>query len=265
MLRALYTSATGMKAQELLIDMTANNLANVNTNGFKRSQLDFADLLYATLNPAGTEVAAGQPSPTGLQIGNGVRAVGTTKIFNTGTFAQTGNTLDAAVEGDGFFKVQLPNGELRYTRDGAFRLDATGQLVTGDGYLVDGAITVPDGVSLTKINIGSDGTVTGIQAGTSDTSVSLGQIQLARFLNPAGLSSEGGNLYAATPASGPEVLGIPGENGLGMLRQGFLESSNVEVVTELIALISAQRAYEINSRAIRAGDEMLSVTAEIVR
>lgn len=265
MLRALYTSATGMKAQELLIDTTANNLANVNTTGFKRSQLDFADLLYATLTPAGTEIAAGQQSPTGLQIGSGVRAVGTTKVFTTGTLEQTGNPLDMAIEGDGFFKVLLPTGEARYTRDGAFKLDANGQLVNGDGYLVDGGVTIQDGVSLSKIKIGADGTITGIQSGSSETAVSLGQLQLARFLNPAGLSSEGGNLFAATPASGAEVLGTPGQNGLGTLLQGFTENSNVEVVTELISLIAAQRAYEINSRAIRAGDEMLSTTTDIVR
>ncbi|MGE4002756.1 MAG: flagellar basal-body rod protein FlgG [Planctomycetaceae bacterium] len=263
MLRALYTRATGMKAQELLIDSTANNLANVNTNGFKRSHLDFADLLYATINAAGTEVAAGQQSPTGMQIGSGVRAVGTTKIFTTGALTQTNNPLDVAIDGDGFLKVLLPTGEFRYTRDGALKLDANGQLVTGDGYLVDGGVTIQDGVS--QIRIGADGTLTGIQSGSSETSVSLGQLQLARFLNPAGLSSEGGNLYAATPASGVEVLGTPGQNGLGTFLQGFLESSNVEVVTELISLISAQRAYEINSRAIRAGDEMLATTTDIVR
>lgn len=263
MLRALYTSATGMKAQELLIDTTANNLANVNTNGFKRSHLDFADLLYATINAAGTEVAAGQQSPTGLQVGSGVRAVGTTKIFTTGALTQTNNPLDVAIDGDGFIKVLLPSGEFRYTRDGALKVDANGQLVTGDGYLVDGGVTIQDGV--TEIRISSDGTITGIQSGSTETAVSLGQLQLARFLNPAGLSSEGGNLYAATPASGPEVLGTPGQNGLGTFLQGFLESSNVEVVTELISLISAQRAYEINSRAIRAGDEMLSTTTDIVR
>ena len=231
MLRALYTSATGMKAQELLIDVTANNLANVNTNGFKRSQLDFADLLYATLNPAGTEIVAGQQTPTGLQVGSGARAVGTTKIFTTGTLTQTNNPLDVAIEGDGFIKVLLPTGEARYTRDGALKVDATGQLVNGNGYLIDGGVTIQDGV--TKINIGADGTITGIQSGASETAVTLGQIQLARFLNPAGLSSEGGNLLAATPASGVEVLGTPGQNGLGTLLQGFLESSNVEVVTEL--------------------------------
>ncbi len=265
MLRALYTSATGMKAQELLIDTTANNLANVNTNGFKRSQLDFADLLYSTLNPAGTEVVSGQKTPTGLQVGSGVRAVGTTKVFTTGTLTQTGNPLDMAIEGDGFIKVLLPSGEARYTRDGALKLDANGQLVNGDGYLVDGGITIQDGVSLQKLNIGADGTITGIQSGASNTAVTLGQLQLARFLNPAGLSSEGGNLFAATPASGVEVLGTPGQNGLGTFLQGFLERSNVEVVTELISLITAQRAYEINSRAIRAGDEMLQATTDIVR
>lgn len=265
MLRALYTSATGMKAQELQIDNTANNLANVNTTGFKRSQLNFADLLYTTMEQPGTEVAAGQTTPTGLQVGSGVRAVGTSKIFSPGTIEQTGNPLDLAVEGDGFFTIQLPNQETRYTRAGAFRIDGNGQLVTGDGFLLQPPIAIQDGIELATLNIGSDGTVSGILAGTPDQAINLGQLQLARFLNPAGLSSEGGNLYAATPASGQAVLGNPGQNGLGFLRQGALENSNVQVVTELISLIAAQRAYEINSRAIRAGDEMLSVSADIVR
>ncbi|MEX2288672.1 MAG: flagellar basal-body rod protein FlgG [Planctomycetaceae bacterium] len=265
MLRALYTSATGMKAQELVIDNTANNLANVNTNGFKRSQVDFADLLYLTSQKAGTEVAVGQPTPIGLQIGSGARAVGTTKLFTPGVFEQTGNPTDVAIEGDGFFKIALPSGEFRYTRDGAFRTDATGRLVSTDGYLLDSGITIPDGIIPSSVRIGSDGTVTGLQSGSPDTVAPLGQILLVRFQNPAGLSSEGGNLYATTPASGPEVQDVPGSNGLGTLRQSFLERSNVEVVTELITLISAQRAYEINSRAIRAADEMLSVSSEIVR
>lgn len=265
MLRALYTSAAGMKAQELQIDNTANNLANVNTAGFKRSHLDFADLLYTTLKQAGTNESAGQTSPTGLQIGSGVRAVGTTKIFTSGSFEQTGNTLDVAIEGDGFFKVLLPSGESRYTRAGAFRIEGAGQLVTAEGHLMADGVTIQDGISLSKLSIGSDGTITGVTEGTPDSTVQLGQIQLYRFLNPAGLSSEGSNLYAATAASGTEVAGTPGQNGLGSLRQGFLEGSNVEVVTELISLIAAQRAYEINSRAIRAGDEMLSTSADIVR
>ncbi|WP_437204130.1 flagellar basal-body rod protein FlgG [Planctomicrobium sp. SH664] len=265
MLRALYTSATGMKAQEMMIDNTANNLANVNTAGFKRSHLDFADLLYSTSKQPGMEVASGQVTPTGLQIGSGVRPVGTTKVFTNGTSEQTGNPLDLSIEGDGFFAVQLPNQELRYTRNGAFRLDATGQVVTADGYLLNPPITVQNGIDLSKLTIGADGTISGVIAGTPDSSVNLGQLQIARFTNPAGLSSEGGNLYAATPASGAAILGNPGINGTGFLRQSALEGSNVEVVTELIALISAQRAYEINSRAIRAGDEMLSTSADILR
>lgn len=265
MLRGLYTSATGMKAQQLLLDNTAHNLANVNTTGFKRSHLDFADLLYSTLEQPGTDVSAGRVAPTGLQIGHGVRATGTTKVFTPGTLEQTGNSLDVAIEGDGFFKVLLPNGEQRYTRDGAFRIDGNGQLVTASGYLLDGGITIQNGVSLSKLNIAEDGTVSGILEGSPQTAVQLGQLQIARFLNSAGLSSEGGNLYAATPASGPEVLSNAGTDGAGILRQGFLEGSNVEVVTELVSLISAQRAYEVNSRAIRAGDEMLSTTSDIVR
>jgi flagellar basal-body rod protein FlgG len=262
MLRAFFSSATGMRAQELLIDNTANNLANVNTTGFKRSQLDFADLLYATQRPPGTEVAAGQQSPTGLQIGSGVRPVGTTKVFSPGVLEETGNVTDVAIEGDGFFKIQLPNGGERYTRDGAFRLDASRKLVTGDGYVLEGNITLPEGVALGTLTIAADGTVSAVQAGIS---VPVGTIQLYRFPNPAGLSSEGGNLYAATSASGNAISGTPGVDGLGSLRQSFLEKSNVEVVTELISLITAQRAYEINSRAVRAGDEMLSNTSQIVR
>jgi len=265
MLRALYTSATGMKAQEALMDVTANNIANVNTTGFKRSQVNFADLLYSTSRAAGTEVATGQVSPTGLQIGSGVRVVGTTKSFANGVPEQTGNPLDLAIEGDGFLKVKLPNGEFRYTRDGSLKMDATGQIVTADGYLLDPAITIPDTISLSKLTIGTDGTISGITSGATNSSVTVGQIQLARFLNPAGLSSEGGNLYAATPASGQELLGTPGQIGFGNIRQNCLEKSNVEVVSELVSLITAQRAYEVNSRAIRAGDEMLSTTNDIVR
>jgi flagellar basal-body rod protein FlgG len=265
MLRALYTSATGMKAQELLIDNTANNLANVNTTGFKRSNLNFADLLYSTLKQPGTDVAAGQRTPTGLQIGSGVRAVGTSKVFTPGNIEQTNNPLDVSIEGDGFFTVLLPNQQTRYSRAGAFRMDPNGQLVTGDGYLLNPPITIQNGVDLSSLNIGTDGTVTGSLAGTPDSVVTLGQLQLARFSNPAGLSSEGSNLLAATPASGTAIMSNPGTNGMGSLRQGALEGSNVEVVTELISLISAQRAYEINSRAIRAGDEMLSTSSEIVR
>jgi len=265
MLRALYTSATGMKAQELLIDNTANNIANVNTSGFKKSHLDFADLLYSTLRPAGSEIAAGQSTPTGLQIGSGVRAVSTTKSFLPGTFEQTGNPLDVAIEGDGFFQVQLPDGGIRYTRNGALRLDANRQIVSSDGYLVSPAVTLPQNVDVTRILIGADGTITGTDVANPSQQVTIGRLELATFPNPAGLSNEGGNLYAATPASGQPTLGAPQSGGRGTIRGGFLEGSNVEVVNELIALIAAQRAYEINSRAIRAGDEMLRTAGEIVR
>lgn len=265
MLRGLYSSATGMRAQETMIDVTANNLANVNTHGFKKSQVNFADLLYSTLKPAGTEIAAGQQIPNGLQVGSGVRPVSTTKIFTPGTFQQTGNTFDIAIEGDGFFKILMPSGDFRYSRNGAFTLDGNGQLVTSDGYLLDGGITIPQGINFERISVGADGSVSGVANGSPGALQNFGNIQIARFLNPAGLSSEGNNLFSATPASGTETLVVPGIDGAGTLRQGFLEGSNVEIVTELISLISAQRAYEINSRAIRAGDEMLSVTAEIVR
>lgn len=265
MLRALYTSASGMKAQELAIDNTANNIANVNTTAFKRSSLNFADLLYSSLEQPGTAVSAAQTTPSGLQIGNGTRAMSTTKSFATGTMEQTSNPLDLAIEGDGFFKVNLPNGQFRYTRAGSLRIDQTGQLVTADGYLMEPALTVPDGITLSQLNVAADGTVSGVPSGQPDAVTQIGQVQLYRFLNPAGLSSEGGNLYAATAASGAEVAGTAGQNGLGFIRQGFLEGSNVQVVQELISLITAQRAYEINSRAIRAGDEMLSTASDIVR
>jgi flagellar basal-body rod protein FlgG len=264
MIRALYTSATGMKAQEMLIDVTANNLANVNTTAFKRSQVNFADLIYATQKPAGTEISSGVQTPTGIQVGTGVRPVSTNKLFINGTVQQTGNALDVAIEGEGFFRVDLPSGEARYTRDGSFRMDSAGQLVTADGYILSGGITIPAGVTIDKINIGTDGTVTAAQAGTNAVQT-LGNMQIVRFMNPSGLSSEGSNLYAATAASGAETATTPGIDGMGTLRQHSLEGSNVEVVTELISLISAQRAYEINSRAIRAGDEMLSTTTEMIR
>jgi flagellar basal-body rod protein FlgG len=245
-----------------MIDNTANNLANVNTNGFKRSQLDFADLQYTIQRSAGTEVAVGQPAPIGVEIGSGVRAMGTTKVFTPGVLEDTGNATDMAIEGDGFFKVLLSTGEERFTRDGAFHTDANGTLVNGDGYVLEGNITIPDGVPPSSVRIGSDGTVSGIQNGAI---TQLGQIQLYSFRNPAGLTSEGGNLYIVTPASGEAVSGTPGVDGLGTIRHRFLERSNVEVIKELVQLITAQRAYEINSRAVRAGDEMLSNINQLVR
>ena len=259
MLKAFYTSATGMRAQEVLIDNTANNLANVNTNSFKKTLLDFADLLYTTTRPAGSQIDAGQTVPVGVQIGNGVRIDGATKVFSQGTEIETGIDTDMAIEGDGFFKVLLPNGDERYTRDGSFRLDNIGRFVNGDGLLLEGNITIPPEV--TEISISPTGLVSYIQG---ETTATAGNIQLYRFVNKAGLSNVGGNLYTETPGSGAAVAGTPGVDGFGIVRQKYLEGSNVQVVSELVSLITAQRAYEINSRAIRAGDEMLSTISQIV-
>lgn len=261
MLRAFYSSATGMRAQELLIDNTANNIANVNTNGFKRSQLDFADLIYATSKPPGANAGGGQNAPTGVQIGSGVRPVGTTKIFSNGVMQATENNTDVAIEGSGFFKVTV-NGVEKYTRDGSFRVNANGDLVNGDGFLLTAGINIPTDVPHSQISISEDGQVS---ANVGSSTLPLGQIPVYLFRNPAGLSSEGSNLYAVTPASGTATEATPGTLGAGSLRSGFLEKSNVEVVHELVSLITAQRAYEFNSRAIRAGDEMLSTTSQIIR
>lgn len=262
MLRAFFSSATGMRAQEVLIDVTANNLANVNTNGFKRHHVDFADLLYANGRQAGGQISATQQAPVGLQLGSGVRVTGTTKIFAAGSITDSQYPTHAAIEGGGFFQLQRSDGSFAYTRDGAFQVSGTGDLVSADGLLLADNIQIPEDADLNSLTIGQGGTVSIIVDGASST---LGQIQLHRFRNPAGLENIGGNLLIETPASGAVQSGIPGTDGLGRIRQKYLEASNVEVVRELVSLISAQRAYEINSRAIRAGDEMLSNTAQIVR
>lgn len=261
MLKALFTSATGMKAQQLTVDNTANNLANVNTTGFKKSQLGFQDLLYVTHRAAGSDSAQGLQLPTGLQIGSGVRPSSNTKIFSQGVLENTDNKLDVAIEGDGFLQINLPNGQPRYTRDGALRLNSTGNLVSTEGFQVQPQITIPQ--DTLSVSIGSDGTVSVLTAGSPTTTTTLGQLTLIRFPNPTGLSSEGGNLYSETSSSGSPITGTPGNDGFGTLRQGYLERSNVEVVSELVNLILAQRAYEINSRAIKAGDEMLQTSNNI--
>ncbi len=259
MLKAFYSSATGMRAQELLIDNTANNLANVNTTGFKKKHINFADLIYDTFSPAGAATDDGQIKPIGIQIGSGVRAVGTTSIFSQGTPTETGIDTHMAIEGAGFFKV-LKGDTVAYTRDGSFARTDQGQIVNSDGYLLDPQITIPP--DATELAISSSGIVSYRVNGVPTTGPT---IQLARFANPAGLQNLGSNLYAETAASGPETLGEPGEDGFGQLRQHFVEGANVEVVSELVSLITAQRAYEINSRAIRAGDEMLSSASDLVR
>ena len=263
MIKALFTSATGMNAQTTYIDNTANNIANVNTNGFKKGQTDFQDLLYVNQRTPGSDVAQGLQVPTGTQIGSGVRVSGITKIFTTGALVNTQNPFDVAVEGEGFFQVTLPSGELRYTRDGALRVNAQGSLTTSDGFLITPQITIPQGV--VSVSVGSDGTVTAQQAGALNASTNLGQLTLVRFVNPAGLSAEGRNLFAETASSGAPVIATPGQNGVGLTRPGFLERSNVDVVTELINLILAQRAYEFNTRAVRTADNMLASTTDLVR
>ena len=261
MLKAFFSSATGMRAQELLIDNTANNLANVNTTGFKRSHVEFADIMYDVAKKPGAPTSDGQMAPIGLQIGSGVRTVGTSLLWNQGTAIQTNQPTHLAIEGDGFFKIAMPGGTFAYTRDGSFHIDATGRLVTSAGNVLEPAITIPPDAQ--DIQISKTGEVS-VSSG-NNTPSTIGVIQLVRFANRGGLEQLGGNLLRETPASGPELASPPGINGMGTLQQRALEGSNVEVVSEMVNLITAQRAYEINSRAIRAGDEMLSNTSQLWR
>jgi flagellar basal-body rod protein FlgG len=244
-----------MEAQQVNIDTIANNIANVNTTGFKQGRAEFQDLLYQNIRPAGAPSSASTEYPVGLQLGLGTRPVATTRIYTQGDFRQTGNPLDLVIQGKGFFQVRLPSGETAYTRDGSFHLNSTGALVTADGNPVEPQISIP--ADAQEIVIGNDGTVSVTQAGQSSTQ-QVGTIQIANFQNPSGLNAIGGNLLAVTTASGQPVVGNPGETGLGSINQGFLEQSNVNVVDEMVNMIIAQRAYEVNSRAVRVADDMLS-------
>lgn len=260
MLRAFSTAATGMDAQQTMVDSIANNLANINTNGFKRSTINFQDLLYLKIREAGREVSSGVTAPAGLEIGSGVRMASTNKIFTVGELQRTDNDYDLAIQGDGFFEVTLANGDKRYTRDGAFMQDSNGQLVNSSGYIVSPSITIPQ--DATTIDVAGDGTV---NAATPSGNQVLGTIQIFRFQNSAGLSSEGGNLYRETEASGTATANTPGENGSGAILSRYLEKSNVKMVNELVNLITAQRGYEINSRVIRVGDNMLRGLNQLIR
>lgn len=262
MMRAMWSGATGMRAQEMNVDVIANNLANVNTSGFKKSRVDFQDLLYSTLRAAGTEVSTGLQIPTGIQVGNGTKPVATQRVFSQGDFMQTGNALDIVIEGDGFFQVMMPDGNTAYTRDGAFKIDSNGKIVNSDGFVMQPEITIPS--DATEVTIGIDGTVTAVQSGQSSPQ-SLGSIELVKFVNPAGLKSLGKNLYGVTEASGDPITGTPGTEGIGMLTQGYLEMSNVKVVEEMVNMIIAQRAYEINSRSIQTADNMLQMANALRR
>lgn len=262
MIRSLFTAGTGMEAQRLNIDVIANNLANVNTNGYKRARADFQDLIYQDLRTPGAPSAEGTQIPSGIQVGLGVRPVAVQKIFQQGDFAYTGNSLDLVVEGDGFFQVTKPDGEVAYTRAGAFKLDSEGRIVTSDGYPLEPAVTIP--ANALSITIGSDGKVTVLQAGNS-TPTEIGQIQLARFTNPGGLKALGRNLFLPSDSSGEPITGNPGTEGMGTIGQGFIELSNVNVVEEMVNMIVSQRAYEISAKAVQASDEMLQIINNLRR
>jgi flagellar basal-body rod protein FlgG len=252
MLRALYSAAAGMESQQMNLDVISNNLANVNTTGYKESKLQFQDLLYQTTRAAGSQQGGGNELPGSLQIGQGSIPIATERIFTQGDLSQTGGNLDIAIQGQGFFQVQMPDGTLAYTRDGSFKTNAQGQVVTSDGYPVQGGFEpVPTGT--TNITIAATGAVTYTTASGTTSS----QIQLANFNNPGGLQAVGHNLYTETEASGTALLGEPTQNGLGELQQGYLELSNVSVVQEMVNLILAQRAYEVNSKAVQAADQMM--------
>ena len=258
---SLYSAATGMEAQQLNLNTIANNLANVNTPGFKRSKIEFQDLLYQKPTRAsGTDYGGGNLVPTGIEVGNGSRVAATSKVFTQGQLTQTGEKLDIAIQGDGFFEVQKPDGTKGFTRDGSFKLNAQGQVVTIDGLpILSGFQPIPPGAS--AVNVSENGQVT-VQTASGTTSFRL---TLTRFANPAGLQSMGGNLYADTAASGTPETGQPSEQGFGSTIQGYTETSNVNIVEEMVNLITAQRAYEINSKSIQASDEMLQNVAQMKR
>ncbi|MBG7618431.1 flagellar basal-body rod protein FlgG [Herbaspirillum sp. AP02] len=260
MIRSLWISKTGLDAQQTQLDVISNNLANVSTNGFKRSRAVFEDLLYQTVRQPGAQSSQQTQLPSGLQIGTGVRPVATERIFTQGNVNQTNNDKDLAIQGNGFFQILLPDGTTAYTRDGAFQTDSQGQLVTSSGYTLQPPITIP--LNTTKLSVGRDGTVSIMQAGSTATT-QIGTIQVATFINPAGLESRGENLYVETAASGTPNPNTPGTNGAGALWQGYVETSNVNVVEELVNMIQTQRAYEINSKAITTSDQMLAKLSQL--
>ena len=260
MIRSLWISKTGLDAQQTKMDVISNNLANVSTNGFKRARAVFEDLLYQTIRQPGAQSSQQTQLPSGLQLGVGVRPVATESIFTQGSLQQTGNSRDIAIQGEGFFQVLMPDGTTAYTRDGAFQSDINGQFVTSSGYVIQPAITIPP--NTLSITVARDGTVSALVPGAA-TPIQVGNIQLASFINPAGLQKIGENLYLPTASSGVANPNAPGTNGLGLLNQGFVETSNVNVVEELVGMIQTQRAYEINSRSIETSDQMLQRLAQL--
>ncbi len=261
MIRALWTAATGMETQQLNLDVIANNLANVNSTGFKKSRADFQDILYQTSQMVGT-TAEGTEVPTGVQVGLGSRVAAVQKVFTSGDFRQTENELDVAIEGEGFFQVTLTDGTDAYTRAGALKKDSTGRLVTSDGLPIFPEVIIPENAR--SVSIGTTGSVE-VLLDNENLPTKISSIELVRFSNPAGLKSLGRNLYAETQTTGTPVTGIPGDVGFGTLTQGFLEGSNVNVMEEMVNMIASQRAYEVNSKAIKTADEMLQMTNQLVR
>ncbi len=260
MINSLWISKTGMEAQQMQLDVISNNLANVSTTGFKRANAVFEDLMYQNLRQVGSSSSEQSQLPTGLHLGLGVRTVATSRSFSQGSLQQTGNNLDIAIQGNGFFQITMPDGTLNYTRDGSFQVDNQGRLVTSTGLPVANGVTVP--ANARSLAISADGTVTAMVPGNSAPQ-SVGTIALASFINTAGLEPRGQNLFAESAASGQPNSGVPGANGLGTLSQGFLETSNVNVVQELITMIQTQRAYEMNSKAIQTSDQMLQKLGQI--
>jgi flagellar basal-body rod protein FlgG len=262
-MRALHTAATGMMAQELNVQVISNNIANMRTTGYKRQRAEFQDLLYEHVRRIGTQTSdQGNILPVGIDLGSGVKTVGTPRVMTQGTLSPTGKDFDVAIRGEGFFKIQMPDGTFAYTRDGSFEMDAQGRIVTAQGNLVQPGITIPQNASSIAIN--QQGSVSVTLPGQTSTQV-LGQISLTRFINKAGLQAIGDNLFTETPASGAPQDGVPNVDGMGNLQQGNLEQANVEAVTEISDLIAAQRAYEMNAKVITATDQMLSSTANLMR
>lgn len=256
MIRSLWIAKTGLESQQTNMDVISNNLANVSTNGFKRGRAVFEDLMYQTIRQPGAQVGAANQLPTGLQIGTGVRTVATERIHTQGNLQETGNELDIAIQGRGFMQVELPDGTEAYTRDGSLQVDQDGQLVTAGGYPIQPPINIPD--NALTISIGRDGTVSVTQPGAVGTSVEIGQLELITFINPGGLQSAGENLYIETDASGPANFAQPGLDGAGLVLQKYVETSNVNVAEELVNMITTQRAYEMNSKAVQTSDQMLA-------